>query len=312
MEKNDKKCGWATVSLLVVLAFEPQLISAISPQPPKEGRCSLLTCLSAAATMGANTDPEQKRGLPVERMPESQEAPSTGRWGLREVLYAGLASLGLMLSAGLALLIVLGAWQMLGASAPPMELSALAILALELLMIPPAWFWGPRKYGGGWAALGFRGFQALRSVGPILATFVVMLGVNAGWDAVRQRLGWAGQPDILPLFGGGLAGLAVALLVGGVAAPVAEEVFFRGFVYDAMRRRWGVLPGIVVSGAVFALVHVIPGVLPPIFVLGMGFAYIYEKTDSLWPPIILHGAINSLAFVLAYVQELYPNLGAGF
>jgi membrane protease YdiL (CAAX protease family) len=103
----------------------------------------------------------------------------------------------------------------------------------------------------------------------------------------------------------------MALLVGGVAAPVAEEVFFRGFLYKGLRHRWGVGWALVLSGLVFALVHIVPGVLPPIFVMGVVFAYVFERSGSIWPCIILHGAINSLAFGLAYLQEAFPNLGTG-
>jgi hypothetical protein len=68
-----------------------------------------------------------------------------------------------------------------------------------------------------------------------------------------------------------------------------------------LRDRLGLGWGLVISGVIFALVHLVPGVLPPIFVMGVVFALLYQGTGSLWPCIILHGAINSLAFVALYL-----------
>jgi membrane protease YdiL (CAAX protease family) len=105
------------------------------------------------------------------------------------------------------------------------------------------------------------------------------------------------------MFGGGIGGLLVALLLGGVVAPVAEEVFFRGFIYAGLRARWGVGWALAVTSAVFALVHLTPGVFPPLFLMGLLLAYLYERSDSLWPSILLHAAINSIAFIGMYVSR---------
>ncbi|MFH1085858.1 MAG: type II CAAX endopeptidase family protein, partial [Chloroflexota bacterium] len=211
------------------------------------------------------------------------------RWGLRDMLWASLATLGLMLVAGVALALAIGlGMAVVGGTAPPMSLVILVALSLELLMIPPSWWWGPRKYGGGWPALGLRRFRVLRGLGLTLAALLGVLAMSAAWEPVRQRLGWASQPDLLPFFGEGLGGLALALLLGGVVAPLAEEVFFRGFLYAGLRARLGAASGVALSALLFALVHVVPGVLAPIFLMGVAFALLYEHTGSLWPCILLH------------------------
>ncbi len=98
-----------------------------------------------------------------------------------------------------------------------------------------------------------------------------------------------------------MTGLAWALLLGAVVAPVAEEVFFRGFLYAGLRGRWGLGWGLAVSALIFGLAHLMPGVLVPIALLGVVLAWLYEVTGSLWPSILLHMAINGLALVAAYV-----------
>jgi hypothetical protein len=139
------------------------------------------------------------------------------------------------------------------------------------------------------------------------ASLAFIMVINTIWDIVRRRMGWPGQPDYLPLFGEGLAGLAVALLLGAGVAPVAEEVFFRGYLYTGLRERWGLGWGLVASALLFAVVHLVPGVLPPVFFTGLVLATVYEANDSLWPCIILHGTINALAFIAAYVVRQLPT-----
>jgi len=239
---------------------------------------------------------------------EYAEPPADARWGLRDMIVAALATLGFML-AGVALAVVAALiWSAFGL--PPLSQAAqvFLIFGLEALLIVPAWIWGPRKYGGGWARLGLRPFPALSGLLWVLGGLIAILAINAGWETIRQRLGWEAQPDFLPVFGGGIGGLFLALVLGGIVAPVAEEVFFRGFLYAGARNAWGVAWGAIASSVVFALVHVVPGVLPPIFVMALVFVLIYERTHSIWPCIILHGTINSLAFIGAYLFERFPDM----
>lgn len=82
--------------------------------------------------------------------------------------------------------------------------------------------------------------------------------------------------------------------------PFMEEIFFRGFVYGALRKKIGVLGGILASAAFFACVHVNTASFMPILSLGILLAYIYEKTGSLVSSITVHVMHNSsmLAFLL--------------
>jgi hypothetical protein len=219
-----------------------------------------------------------------------------------------LALFGLGLVLTMVVAIVLG---VVNDTAPSPAGLAPIVFALYAMLILPAWWWGPRKYGGGWSRLGFRTPPAIRSLAGFGLGFVVILIINVGWGVIQQELALEGQPDVLPLFGEGMRGLVVALLLGGVVAPVAEEVFFRGFLYAGMRDRWGMVWGLVISSVIFSVVHVVPGVLVPIFLIGVVLAYAYERTDSLWLPIALHSALNSLAFIGAYIVQTNPEVLSG-
>jgi len=225
------------------------------------------------------------------------------------MVFAGLAALGLLGAGAVAL--AAGTLLCLGLSGPALPPGVLvpAVFAFEALLVIPAWVWGPRKYEGGWASLGLRACSLARAIALVLLGFSIILLVNGAWELVRQRLGWAGQPDYLPVFGGGARGLVVALLLGGVVAPTAEELFFRGYLYAGLRHRWGVVAAVAASSVLFSLAHAVPGVLPPIFIMGAVFALMYEYADSLWPCIALHSAVNTVAFVAAYLVEHSPGSG---
>ena len=95
-----------------------------------------------------------------------------------------------------------------------------------------------------------------------------------------------------------LAAVAISL-AAIVVAPVTEELFFRAFVYRALRTRMGVAAACAIDGIVFAAVHVqylvIPQVFPTIAVFAVAACLLYEHTGSILPPIALHAAFNTLA-----------------
>lgn len=80
-----------------------------------------------------------------------------------------------------------------------------------------------------------------------------------------------------------------------VAAPVLEELVFRGLVQHPLERRWGPVPAIGFTALVFAAGHFLPWVLPLHLLLGLAFGYAVHATRSIWAGVLLHAANNSLA-----------------
>lgn len=89
-------------------------------------------------------------------------------------------------------------------------------------------------------------------------------------------------------------------LVVVVLAPVVEELLFRGFLINRWGRRWGLPTGIVLSSAVFAVLH---AHWVGLFVFGLVMALLYVATGSLWAPILAHVLNNATAFGLALAGE---------
>jgi membrane protease YdiL (CAAX protease family) len=95
-----------------------------------------------------------------------------------------------------------------------------------------------------------------------------------------------------------IAVLAVVMIVG--LAPIAEELFFRGFLFAGLRTRWSLWPAAITSGLIFGLVHAPTGIttVVPLAVLGLALCWLYDRTGSLWPCVIAHMINNGLALAL--------------
>jgi membrane protease YdiL (CAAX protease family) len=89
---------------------------------------------------------------------------------------------------------------------------------------------------------------------------------------------------------------ALNAVVIAVAAPVVEELMFRGLGY-ALLVPMGVVAAVVVTGIAFALTHGLVRAFPVLFVIGAGLAFIRWRTDSIYPPIILHGCFNGIGLL---------------
>jgi membrane protease YdiL (CAAX protease family) len=84
-----------------------------------------------------------------------------------------------------------------------------------------------------------------------------------------------------------------------VAAPIGEEVLFRGYMFTALRNWRGTLPAAVITGLLFGAVHVLSAPvldLFPLAALGFGLCLLYRHTGSLYPAIVAHVLNNAIAF----------------
>jgi membrane protease YdiL (CAAX protease family) len=90
---------------------------------------------------------------------------------------------------------------------------------------------------------------------------------------------------------------ANAVVVAGIA-PVVEELTYRGLGYSLLRP-YGVASAIVGVGIAFGLAHGLVEALPILSLFGMGLAFLRERSDSVYPPILLHAAFNGFALAIS-------------
>ncbi|HEX6228311.1 MAG TPA: CPBP family intramembrane glutamic endopeptidase [Solirubrobacterales bacterium] len=139
--------------------------------------------------------------------------------------------------------------------------------------------------------LGLRRFD--RSAWLYMAAAV---GVYLVFAAVYVALvGEPEQEDIAEAFGS----VPFQILLVVIAAPISEEIFFRGMVFGGMRRRMPQLLAALVSAVIFGLLHAFSGIsaVPPLIAFGFILALLYEKTGSVVPGILLHMLNNSAALL---------------
>lgn len=95
--------------------------------------------------------------------------------------------------------------------------------------------------------------------------------------------------------------LAVAIIAG--LAPVAEEVFFRGYVQTRLRRRWGSAWAIGITALAFGAFHLDPIQSPVAMVIGVALGYVADRSGSIRPAIVCHILNNMLAVMVTKLPE---------
>lgn len=88
-----------------------------------------------------------------------------------------------------------------------------------------------------------------------------------------------------------------AVLTSVVMAPVLEEILFRGIIQDSLSREYGALRSVLLTSAIFGIIHIIPQQVVNAFFIGIILGYIYVKTKSLVPVILIHAINNAIAFI---------------
>lgn len=87
------------------------------------------------------------------------------------------------------------------------------------------------------------------------------------------------------------------------ATPVCEEIAFRGLLQGGMRRLVSRGPAVIASAVLFTVVHEPRALWFSIFLLALVLGWIYEKTRSLWPGIIVHFIHNLLVFIQLTIES---------
>lgn len=99
---------------------------------------------------------------------------------------------------------------------------------------------------------------------------------------------------------GNIPDIILLLVVGGIIGPVAEELVFRGIIYNFLRK-WGMAPAIIGSTALFAAPHSGAGIIQ--IIGGLVFAVAYEKEKSLVTPMVVHITGNFALFGIAFLSR---------
>ncbi len=184
-------------------------------------------------------------------------------------------------------------------------LQVLSVLPAHLLTLLAAWLVVTqfRKYSFrqmlGWDAGALKWWNYLIILGAIIVIGVAVTNFFPTTDNDLEKMLRAS-----PLVAYALAFLAT------FTAPLVEELVYRGVIYSAFQRKFGVTVSVLVATALFALVHV-PQYYPSystIFViclLSLILTLIRAKTKNLMPCIIFHTIFNGIQSIVIVISAAF-------
>lgn len=105
-------------------------------------------------------------------------------------------------------------------------------------------------------------------------------------DSVRDSFMKFLQPNIF------------SFLTSVIAAPILEEILFRGIILEGFLRNYSPRKAVIWSSVIFGIAHLNPWQAVGAILIGILIGWIYMKTNSLIPGMILHFANNLIAFIL--------------
>ncbi len=234
--------------------------------------------------------------LPAERSP----------WTWRDVLIIVLAAGTMLISGFIAIAVALvisgGRNANREVSTPALSLSAGALEAIAL--IGSVYLLGLKRRHLGWDALGLRPVSMQWILFAIVAGLFAIPLSSVIAVSVQQLLGQPIQnPQEAFLLPNGLDPISALLMLFfvGIAGPFAEEILFRGVLYNWLRGHWGFIPSALVSSLIFGAAHVEPSIAIATFVLGLVIVFFYEKSHSLWTAFTIHAVNNTTVVLLLYI-----------
>jgi membrane protease YdiL (CAAX protease family) len=243
---------------------------------------------------------------------ELKPGPPPATWKAIEALPVGLIALGATAIVGAIIAHVVAPGATAGQLKDNPTVFTFANLAQELLLLGTVVVWVRFVNHGPLAALGIprrltpvdAAVGLAGGVSMVFAAGLVFQIVHAIVDAIAGHS--VGNPAQVPeTVTGGL--LAVSGVVVIVLAPMAEETFFRGFLYKALRRRFSVWPAALMSGAIFGAVHFSELrsllIIPSLVVVGIVLAMVYERRQSLLASIATHATFNLVGFIFIVVSR---------
>jgi len=127
----------------------------------------------------------------------------------------------------------------------------------------------------------------------ILFLAVVFIAVQIGWEP--EEVEEPVSVESYLFIGGFLANFLLAVII----APIGEELVFRGVLFKALKDKWGVTAGVILSAIIFSLVHIDINQMLSTLPLGIYMAISYHRSCSIYPAIILHATWNLIVTLIA-------------
>jgi membrane protease YdiL (CAAX protease family) len=138
----------------------------------------------------------------------------------------------------------------------------------------------------------------------LVATSIALLG----WQSfVEDRFGGDLQAMVQMIRETKDVALIAAMISAAViGAPIAEEIIFRGYLYPVAKKYTSTWFAALFTGVLFGVVHMNLLGLPTLALMGVALAVLYERTGSLWVPVLCHMAFNGMQITGMLLIKFVP------
>lgn len=229
----------------------------------------------------------------------------------------GVAGLGLGLGT-LLIVVVAAAGAVVGLSPSPLVFLVLSLLLVQGVTFGGVAVWYLRYRGRPVRSVGVRP-PTLRDLLAVVVGYVLALGgAIAGAVVVSSTGVEAGQNQVADVALANPEVLLVLIPGSFLLIGPGEELLFRGVVQGRLRETFGPATGVALASIIFAAVHFVAltgsvgARLVTITILlfpSLVFGSVYELTDNIVVPALVHGAYNATLFGLLYVALRYAQDG---
>ena len=157
-----------------------------------------------------------------------------------------------------------------------------------------------RHFKVGFDTVGWRKFSIIKAALYLLAIFVIFIigsGLLIYLVSVLVPGFDSNQAQTNEFTTSTTSNPHLTLIALVIIPPIIEETVFRGFIFPAFAKRWGVIWGAIISSVLFGFAHLQANVGVYTFLLGMLLCFLYVKLKSIIPGILFHMLNNYLAFV---------------
>jgi membrane protease YdiL (CAAX protease family) len=178
--------------------------------------------------------------------------------------------------------------------------ASFAMVVAEAIGTSGLLWWLLRRRHAAIGDLGWRGFNLWRGAAYVVVALITFyLASNLTMWLIQHFLPVfdVNQKQTNEFTGNKVIRTDWALLALVFIPPIVEETVFRGVLFGALASRWGFWTGAVLSSALFGLAHGQTNVGVYTFILGMLLCWLYARTRSIIPGIILHLINNLLAWL---------------
>ena len=261
---------------------------------------------------------ELKRIKNIAESEKSNQEENSGqilnvKWTLRDVIFSVLFLIVILVGIYFGIAWILSILKISDKinSANITSLSFSVLYGIQVfLMVGVVWFFAIFWRRSKLRDLGFRYYSIIKTIWYSLLALVLILAINFSYVMLMTKVFNISPPEskIEELVNNKNISSIMLLVVVSLIAPICEEIYFRGFLFQGVKKSWGVFAGIFISSILFAAAHLDLYNFLPLLAIGWILAYIFHKTKSLIPVIFLHAIYNLLMILVLFSQFKSFNL----